>query len=410
MKQILIQNIAILVGREFKKLDSGSLLIEDGVIKHIGTEKLSKLGIPALNGKGLICIPGLIDAHIHIGDSIAKDIGVGKTLRELIHPLHGIKTQILVKEPPENLREAISQTAQDMLSCGITTFADFREGGIQGVETATAALSKCKQRVLLLCRPNLAYSENDVYRDREMPLSALEEASRALNMSSGFGLSGANEYTNSALKQIAQLAGEKRKLIAIHAAESTESVNFSNDTFHASEIERVLAQMVPNFLVHVTHPTSTDLRKISEHGVSIVCCPRANASLGVGTPPICKFLDFGIKVAIGTDNVMLNAPDMFRELDYTARMIKATTHNPAAITSEQILSMATSQAADILGLGSTIGTLEVGKKADILFLDLAAPNLCFSRDVVSSIVHRARPNNIVCVMIEGEIVHGSLEN
>jgi 5-methylthioadenosine/S-adenosylhomocysteine deaminase len=115
-------------------------------------------------------------------------------------------------------------------------------------------------------------------------------------------------------------------------------------------------------------------------------------------------------VAIGTDNVMLNAPDMFRELDYTARMIKATTHNPAAITSEQILSMATSQAADILGLGSTIGTLEVGKKADILFLDLAAPNLCFSRDVVSSIVHRARPNNIVCVMIEGEIVHGSLEN
>jgi cytosine/adenosine deaminase-related metal-dependent hydrolase len=409
MRQTLIQNVVILVGREFKKLDRGNLLIEDGVIKHVGTEKPTNVGIPPLNGEGLICIPGLIDAHTHIGDSIAKDVGVGKTLRELVHPLDGMKTQILVKESPEAVREAISQTARDMLSCGITTFADFREGGLQGVETAAAALSKCKQRVQLLCRPNLAYSEDDVCRDMEMPESALREAERALTVSSGFGLSGANEYTNRALRQIARLADEKGKLIAIHAAESVESVKFSNDMFHATEIERLLTQMVPNFLVHVTHPTSTDLRKIADRGLSIVCCPRANASLGVGFPPISKFLDLGIKVAIGTDNVMLNAPDMFRELDYTARMIKATAHNPAAITSEQILSMATSNAADILGLGSIIGTLEVGKKADIIFLDMTAPNLCFSRDLVSSIVHRARPDNIVCVMIQGEIAHGSLE-
>ena len=355
-------------------------------------------------------IPGLIDAHTHIGDSIAKDVGVGKTLRELVHPLHGLKIQLLASEPPEHIKDSMSQTAFDMLSCGITTFADFRENGPHGIEIAREALSECKQRVLLLCRPNFAYCESDVTLNAALPESSIEEVKKALAISSGFGLSGANEYTQRSLEQIAHIAAENCKLIAVHAAESCEAVKFSTDTFHASEIERILLYMTPNILVHVTHPSSNDIQIIVENDIGVVCCPRANATLGTGFPPISELLQAGVKVALGTDNVMLNAPDMFREMDYTARVIKATSLNPSAITSTEVLRMVTANAADILGLGLSVGTLDVGKNADIVFLDVTAPNLKFSRDLVSSVVHRARPDNVACVMIDGEIVHGSIES
>jgi cytosine/adenosine deaminase-related metal-dependent hydrolase len=409
MSPVLIQNVTLLVGKEFRKVESGNLLIRDGIIQQIDTKKTKITNVNVLDGENLLGIPGLIDAHTHIGDSFAKDVGVGKPLKELVHPLHGIKSKLLANESPATIREAISQTSKDMLSCGITTFADFREGGLEGLELAREALSKCKQRVLLLGRPRLSYSEETVAHDVDIPESVVEEAKKILAVSNGFGLSGANEYTNSSLKNLAKITRGTNKLLAIHAAESVEAVHFSNETFHETEIQRILNHMTPSFIVHMTHANEADIQRIAQSKVGIVCCPRANATLGVGVPPISNFLRSGIKTAIGTDNVMLNAPDMFRELDYAARIIKATTQDPSAITSSQALSMATTHAADILGLGSSIGSLEVGKQADIVFLDMNAANLSFSRDIVSSIVHRARPDNIECVMIQGEIVHGSIE-
>ena len=198
--------------------------------------------------------------------------------------------------------------------------------------------------------------------------------------------------------------------MAIHAAESLDGAKFSTETFHTTEIQRILDFATPNIIVHATHATSDDIERIAKNNIGVVCCPRANAALGVGMPPISKLLNHGAKVALGTDNVMLNPPDMFREMDYATKTTKATTLNPSAITSAEILRMATSDAADVIGLGSTIGTIEVGKKADIVFLDMNAPNLLHSQDFVSSVVHRARPDNISCVMINGEIVHGSIKS
>jgi cytosine/adenosine deaminase-related metal-dependent hydrolase len=363
-----------------------------------------------IDGQGLLTIPGLIDAHTHIGDSIAKDIGAGKTLRELVHPVYGLKAKLLDTASAAELQEGMVQTASDMISCGITTFADFREGGLQGIRLANEALAKCKQHALLLCRPNLVYSEIDSTKEVDLAEPSVSELKDAIAICNGIGLSGANEYTSMALEQIHQLVKGTGKLVAIHAGESLDSTQFSNEKFHSTEIQRILRLMKPNFIVHVTHALPDDIQKIAENGVGVVCCPRANAALGVGFPPITDLLQHNIKVALGTDNVMLNAPDMFREMDYAARMIKATSLNPSAITSTEILRMATASAADILGLGSTIGTLDVGKRADLAFLDLTSPNLRFSRDLVSSVVHRARPDDVTCVMVNGEIVYGSFEN
>jgi len=411
MRQTLVTNLTILAAETFQKIDKGTLLIEDSTIRYLGHHRPDiRPDAVTVDAEGLVAMPGLIDAHTHIGDSIATDLGTGKTLKELVHPLHGIKTQLLANAPPELIGEAISKTACDMLKSGITTFADFREGGPQGVRLAKKALEDCKQRVLLLCRPNFAFPESEVTQDLPLTETILHETEDALSISNGIGLSGSNEYTQTALQQISKLAKANRKPIAIHAAESLDAAKFSIEKFHTTEIQRILASMTPSMVVHATHATLDDIRSIAERNIGVISCPRANGSLGVGIPPIRALLDHKVRVALGTDNVMLNGPDMFREMDYTARMMTASSLDPAAITSTEILQMATANPAEILGISSWVGTLERGKKADIIFIDKSASNLEFSRDLVSSIVHRARPDNIKCVMIDGEIVHGSIEN
>ena len=407
----LIENVALLYGSEFQLIENGWIQIEGGLIKYAGERKPTSTSLPTdtFNGRGLLAIPGLIDAHTHIGDSIAKDIGVGMTLRELVHPIYGLKSRILNEAKEEDLRQGIAETASDMLACGITTFADFREGGLKGASEMINYLPDKRPNAIILCRPNFYFTPEQIADDTSpMPPSALDELSEALDLSGGLGLSGPNEYTGNAMGQMSQLAKRKKKLVAIHAAESRDSQEFSFNHFSETEVNRVLRHMKPNFLVHLTNSTEEEVTQVCNSQIPIVCCPRANSMLGLGFPPITKLLQFGAKVALGTDNVMLNAPDMFREMDYTSRTIRAVQHEPNAVNSKDILKMATINAAEALGLGSTTGSLEEGKRADVTFLNLRALNLNLSKDLITSIVHRARSDNVACVMINGLISHGSL--
>ncbi len=407
-----IGGASLLLGEELQLTQNGWIEVEDGTITYAGQEKPNSSPTNAevaLNGNGLLAIPGLIDAHTHIGDSIAKDAAIGSGLNELVHPIHGLKTKLLNNAHEQQFREAVSATTQDMLASGITTFADFREGGLRGVQLGLSSLYSSKQRALMLGRPNYHFNEDDVVDESKVLTDeTIHELTQTLDLCYGIGLSGANEYTGGSLKQISEIARSKGKLLAIHVAESVESGKFSREHFSATELERVLRHMQPDVIVHLTNSTSEDLETVCEKRIPVVCCPRANSILGLGFPPLLPLVRAGVKVALGTDNVMLNAPDMFREMDYTSRILRALNRSPNIVTSKDVLKMATVNAAHALGLASKIGSIEEGKRADLIFLDLNALNLRSSRDLVASVVHRARPDNVKCVMVDGEILHGSI--
>ncbi|MDG6995030.1 MAG: amidohydrolase family protein [Nitrososphaerota archaeon] len=410
-----IENLSMLVGPEFQLIEKGRVEIVDGVIRSIedrsNNPSVSSNKEPKvkLNGKGLLAIPGLINAHVHIGDSIAKDIGVGLPFNELVHPIYGLKTKILNEATREQISQSVTQTVQDMLAGGITTFADFREGGLEGVELVQSSLRDLRIRTVLLGRPSYHFSADEVSDgEKDLDESKVVELQKTLDLCNGVGLSGPNEYTSHAMKQISEIARTRKKLLAIHAAESTESRSFSLEHFGITEVARLLKYMKPDFLVHLTNSTNEEMRAITEANIPVVCCPRANSMLGIGFPPIVSLLQMGANVSLGTDNVMINSPDMFREMDYTSKMIRVVHRSPAIINSKDILKMATINASNALGVGSKIGSLEEGKLADIVFLDLKAANFSCSKDIVSSVVHRARSENVKCVMIGGEIVHGSI--
>ena len=191
-------------------------------------------------------------------------------------------------------------------------------------------------------------------------------------------------------------------------AESAEGAKFSKEKFSASELHRALHYLKPDFMVHLTNSSKEDLAELSKTPVPVVCCPRANAILGLGFPPIKELLEANIIIGLGTDNVMLNTPDMFREMDFTSRILRAAHRDPASISSKEILRMATLNGAQALGVASKIGSIEEGKKADIAFLNMNTPNLSFSKDLIGSIVHRASKEDVQCVMVDGEVAYGNI--
>ena len=410
----IIENVSIIHGEELRVIDDGYIEIENGVITHTGEG--SSTGLPdqrarRLNGRGLLAIPGLIDAHTHLADSVAKDVGVGSSLDELVHPIHGLKSVLLKEASRSQVCDAMSASARSMIASGITAFADFREGGLSGVQLALNALRGISIRAMILGRPNHHFDEHQVVDDlKPLTQDTVRELAQTIEVCSGLGMSGANEYTGEAMKQVSELVKDKGKLLAFHASESVESRSFSFKKFFRTEVERILDYLKPDFLVHLTNATPGDVQKVSENQIPVVCCPKANSILGLGIAPIVELLEADVTVALGTDNVMLNPPDMFREMDYTSRMLRATKRNAGVVSSREILKMATVNAAKVLGLEGRLGSIEQGKRADVVLLDLNNGNLSFSRDLIASVVHRASAGDVKCVLVDGEVVHGSIPN
>ncbi|MFL6480573.1 MAG: amidohydrolase family protein, partial [Nitrososphaera sp.] len=139
---------------------------------------------------------------------------------------------------------------------------------------------------------------------------------------------------------------------------------------------------------------------VAKRGTGIIVCPRANGVLGAGIPRVGQMLKQNCLVAVGTDNVMLNSPDILRELDYIWKASRAT--EGEMLRAREVLKMATINAAQILRLNT--GCIETGRAADLIFIDKKHVDLYPMHDPYASIVHRLSQSSITAVMIDGRFV------
>jgi cytosine/adenosine deaminase-related metal-dependent hydrolase len=386
---LIINDISLLLGQELEYVERGFLVIEDGRIKRAGAGRYRG---DSMDGRGFLAIPGFVNAHTHVADSIAKDIASGQRLDDRVHPVFGAKRKILEKSRPDHLKSFIRNSAASMMTKGIVAFADFREGGADGVRLLRNAVAGLPIKCVALGRTSY-YGGPDEKSD--LPGTAIKEAGEVLAISDGLGISGANENSDLALARYRALAGTK--LLAIHAAESRETVAFSKDHTGRSEVERITQFMRPDFVVHMTNATDDEISLAAENKVGIVVCPRANGVLGAGIPRVAQMVRQGCVVAIGTDNVMLNSPDITREMDYVWKASRAL--EGEMISAREILKMATVNAARILRLNS--GCIEPSRAADLIFIDKGHADLYPMHDPHASIVHRLSESSIRSVMIDG---------
>lgn len=391
---VIIDDASLLLGRELEFVERGHVVIEEGRIKAAGNGSHGGTG-KRIDGRGFLIIPGFINAHTHVADSIGKDIAAGHKLDERVHPVFGAKKKILEKSTPEHLKVFVRSTAVSMMKKGTVAFADFREGGPGGVTLLRDALAGLAIRCLALGRTGY-YTTPEATGD--IPQEYLDEANEVIKLSDGLGISGANENNDAALAQYRGLAGSK--LLAIHAAESRDTVLFSKQHTGLTEVQRIMNRMKPDFLVHMTNASDEDIELAAKSRTGIVICPRANGVLGAGIPRVGRLLRSGCTVAIGTDNVMLNSPDMTRELDYIWKASRAV--EAQMIEPREILKMATVNCAEILKINS--GCIEENRAADLLFIDKRHADLYPMHDPHAAIIHRLSQSSISSVMIDGRFV------
>lgn len=407
---LLIKNASLLRGPDLKFVEKGVIHISrDGIITRIGIDRDFEDKVDTIfDAEGLLLIPGLINAHTHIGDSVAKDFILDPNLSTAVDPIFGMKRKILSRSDSSHLEAFMRNAAVSMLKGGIVAFADFREGGVDGVKLLRRALCGLKIKPLVLGRVEKYFgtSQSNSGLESSIDSSVLSrEVFDVLEVSCGLGISGTNENTDRSLIEYHNAvrsynSPKTKKLLAVHAAESKETTALSVRKSGLTEVERAIEFLQPDFVVHLTQATDKDIVAIAKNKIGVVVCPRSNGLLGCGIPRVADMINNGCTVGLGTDNVMLNSPDLFKEMDYIWKISRATgIHRIRAL---DVLKMATVYGAQILHLNS--GCIEPGRFADLIFIDKRHIDLYPIHDPYASIVQRAGPSSITGMMLNGEFL------
>jgi cytosine/adenosine deaminase-related metal-dependent hydrolase len=367
----------LFVGKEFESLNPGTIIVEAETIREI-----RKGVIPGgVDLGGAFVIPAFINGHCHLGDSGIKELGVGLPVEEAVSPPNGLKHRYLGTLSSEDLISGIRQGLKEMVHQGITLCADFREGGIEGVRALRKASQNLPIKVLVLGRP--LYSESDP-RFMEEVLLILDEAD-------GLGISSSDQFSPHTIRTIRKIAG--KKILAVHALEAPfRGSPIKKNILRRREVKRILESNF-DLLIHLTQAKSEDILKFQDAGMRAVSCGRTNGILGDGIPPVDLFEKSGMTWGIGSDNMMFTSPDLFRELDYMSRSLRGLRKQSSCLKPE-LLKNATWMGAEALGLGESYGVLEAGYSASFIGLNPSSDAFQFSRNILSSITHRAGSEDI----------------
>lgn len=412
MERQILQGGIVLAGPEFEVLDPGYLVIEGGRITEMGAGRPADGAGVVLHAPHAIVAPAFINAHTHVSDGVIKEIGFGRDYWEVIMPPDSVRHRALRETTPDDLEAGIGDALECMVASGTLTFVDFREGGAEGVQVLRRAAADRPVRAVAMGRfrayppQPLEHLQRNAGRLTD---SALAEVAAVLEVADGFSLVSGNDVTDEGLEQVAAVVRERGRLLAVHAAEAPGYRTISVARTGRADVPRILEHLRPDFVVHLTSATEDELDAVAKAGVPAVVCPRIQGVMGLGVPRFDWMLERGITVALGTDNLMLCAPDLLRELEYSSRVVRALRKSATYPTAQQLLQMVTVNPARILGRERDVGSLEPGKLADIVVFDGHSANLRPVRDPVATLVNRADRQDIAAVLREGRVVHGKLE-
>ncbi|MFX0206366.1 MAG: amidohydrolase family protein [Candidatus Hodarchaeota archaeon] len=322
--------------------------------------------------------PAFINSHVHCADAIAKDQAFGYTLDAAVGK-GGIKFQAL-REGKHYLSIALKTAIQCMLEAGVSTFADFREGGKPGVITFLKAAEGWPIRTKVFGRPN----------------SDLDDLNEVINVADGIGISSPLDYEYSQLEVIARSTKRAHKPIATHVLESKDITEKRKKNNESSDLELALHPLKAQKLIHLTHATSEDIARLTDQE-HVILCPRSNIYFQEGFPPITTLMKKGVLISLGTDNVMINNPNPLEEV---RTIIKWLLLQKTVPNLSEILKMITVNAAKVLGVNT--GEISIGKKADLCIWNLNSPRTIYSQDPLRALIFRVRESDLSCQFFEGE--------
>lgn len=391
----------------FTVIKDGAVAVKGGEISDVGEygSIISKYASGnIIGGEGRVVIPGLINTHTHAAmvyfRGLADDLPLREWLENHIWPAESEWLS------PHFVSDAIELSCLEMLKAGITTYNDmyFFE------DAAAISARKVGMRAVLgagiLDFPSVSAKTTGEY---------LENAERFIKDWKGDELitpcvapHGAYTCGPETLKMARRLAEKYDLLLHIHLSETEWEVRETLVRYGKRPVQHLeaIGFLDENVLaVHCVWLKDNEIELLAKRGVGVSHCMESNLKLASGFAPVVTMLMSGIKVTFGTDGAASNNDlNILSEISTSAKVHKALSNNPTVLDAKTALLMATRWGAEALGLGNITGSLERGKAADIVIINIEKPHLTPLYDVYSHIAYSVRASDVEGVMVAGKLV------
>ena len=410
-------------------IENGAVLVHDGKIADIGTAAKLATRYPeeeTLDFGLAVLMPGFVDVHTHLEYS---------AMRGLINdvPYAAWKLHLTEKEKRFSVQDWDDSAllgAMELLRSGITTIADItRTGASLKAAREIGVHGTIYREVGTMDRNEVDMVVDEAFND----VAAWREGSDASKTRIGIAPSALYTCHPRIFEKVSARIDSKTP-IAVHLAGSREEYEFirygsSPFSVHSTEQERGYGIDMPPWLatgvspvryilnwglfdvpnllaIHCVQVDDDDIEKLADYDIAVAVCSRCNAQLAMGIAPLSKFIKAGIRVGLGTDSpAATEATNPFAEMRLSMLLQRALGNRSDFFKASQMIRMATLGAAEALRIDDTVGSLDVGKCADIIALDLSNSNQAPTHDPNSAIIHTATPDNVLMTMVGGKILY-----
>ncbi|MDT5155982.1 MAG: 5-methylthioadenosine/S-adenosylhomocysteine deaminase [Acidobacteriota bacterium] len=397
----------VTMDKERRVIEDGAVAVERGRIVAVGkrSEVISQYSArEIIDARGRAVIPGLINGHTHVPMTlfrgIADDLDLQEWLTKYIFPAEA-------KNVTEDFVRAGTQLGlAEMIRGGTTTFCDmyYFEDAV-AEETERAGVRGLLGETVI----DFPVADNKTWPD------AMRYTERFVARWKGNALITAAiaphaPYTVSEahLREVRAFSDRTGAPVVTHVAETRKEVEDISREHGARPVEYLarIGFLSPRTIAaHTIHLTEGEIGLLKQYGVGSVHNPQSNMKLASGVAPVPQMLRAGVAVGLGTDGAASNNDlDMWEEMDTAAKLHKLATFDPKVITAEEALSMATREGARALHMDTEIGSLEAGKRADLVVVDLDALHQTPRYNIYSHLVYATKASDVRTVVIEGRVV------
>jgi 5-methylthioadenosine/S-adenosylhomocysteine deaminase len=406
---LLVRNATILTMNDALDIVSGDVLVRDGriaAIGNVGAERASRV----INAAGGYLLPGFVQTHVHLCQTLfrgyADDLPLLDWLKLRIWPMEAAHT-------PASLAASAQLAAAELLLGGTTTVLTMET--VHDTDAVFEVLEPLGLRAIV--------GKCMMDADQTVPPRLIEETSRSIDESlalakrwhgrangrlrAAFAPRFAPTCSRELLEAVASLSSAHDLLIHTHASENRDEIALVTRLTGTSNIRYLhgLGLTTPRLcLAHCVWADDGEQDLLAERHVKVLHCPGSNLKLASGIAPVVEMRRRGISVSLGADGAACNNElDMFKEMRLAAGL-QAIRHGAGALTAGEVLQMATREGARALGLEREIGSIEVGKRADLIVIDRDRPHLATAPDPVAAVVYSARPDDVRTTVVDGEVV------